>query len=280
VPQHRRRIGVVFQDYRLLPELNVWENIALPLSISGKAEGEIESRVTDLLNLISLADRALVFPKQLSGGEAQRASIARALAMGPSLIFADEPTGNLDKDSSLKIMKLFQQINELGTTVLLATHDVTLLDYLQKERQLALEKGKLAHDSQPKPLPEAGEEKAEETEEIELAEETEDTKEVKEVEAEAPTPAEKQEKPAKSKKKDQKKEEKEEKELAAEFTEADTQQSEPEPEKADKPSWLKNLAAKAQSLSVPKFGTKEVAEKTPEKPAKEKKDPKKDAKDE
>ena len=140
VPFHRRKIGVVFQDYRLLPELNVWENIALPLSILGKSQGEIESRVTDLLNLVGLADRALVFPKQLSGGEAQRVSIARALAMGPSVIFADEPTGNLDKKASLSIMKLLEQINSLGTTVLIATHDVTLLDHLKNERQLVLDR--------------------------------------------------------------------------------------------------------------------------------------------
>lgn len=149
VPHHRRKIGVVFQDYKLLPELNVWENIALPLSIMNKPQEEIESRVTDLLSLVGLADRALVFPKQLSGGEAQRVSLARALATGPSLIFADEPTGNLDKKTSLEILKLLQQINSFGTTVVIATHDVTLLDKLENERQLHLEKGKLAHDSRP-----------------------------------------------------------------------------------------------------------------------------------
>ncbi|OGJ37318.1 MAG: hypothetical protein A2383_01440 [Candidatus Pacebacteria bacterium RIFOXYB1_FULL_39_46] len=149
VPYHRRKIGVVFQDYRLLSELNVWENIALPLSIMGKSEAEIESRVTDLLNLVRLVDQALVFPKQLSGGEAQRVSIARALATGPSVIFADEPTGNLDKKSSLGIVKLLQQINALGTTVLIATHDVTLLDYLENERHLELDSGKLIKDTRP-----------------------------------------------------------------------------------------------------------------------------------
>jgi cell division transport system ATP-binding protein len=150
VPEHRRKIGVVFQDYKLLPELNVWENIALPLSIAGKETAEIESRVTDLLNLVSLTDKALMFPKQLSGGEAQRVSIARALATGPSLIFADEPTGNLDKKSSLAIIKLLKQINELGTTVLLATHDVVVLDALGKERVIELDKGALKKDSHPK----------------------------------------------------------------------------------------------------------------------------------
>lgn len=153
VPFHRRKIGVVFQDYRLLPELNVWENIALPLSILGMPESEIESRVTDLLNLVSLTERALVFPKQLSGGEAQRVSIARALATGPSLVFADEPTGNLDKEASLGIVKLLSQINALGTTVLIATHDVTLLDYLESERHLQLDKGKLVKDTRPSKTP-------------------------------------------------------------------------------------------------------------------------------
>ncbi len=150
LPEHRRRIGVVFQDYRLLSDLNVWENIALPLSIIGKPEAEIESRVTDLLSLVSLTDKALMFPKQLSGGEAQRVSLARALATGPSLIFADEPTGNLDKKSSLSIVKLLKQINELGTTVILATHDVVVLDELAKERIIELDRGSLKHDSKPK----------------------------------------------------------------------------------------------------------------------------------
>lgn len=153
VPSHRRTIGVVFQDYRLLPELNVWENIALPLSIQDTPESEIESRVTDLLNLVSLTERALVFPKQLSGGEAQRVSIARALATGPSLIFADEPTGNLDAAASLGIVKLLAQINSLGTTVLIATHDITLLDFLETERHLRLEKGVLAEDTRPGKVP-------------------------------------------------------------------------------------------------------------------------------
>lgn len=143
IPFHRRKVGVIFQDYRLLSELNVWENIALPLAIAGKPKEEIESRVTDLLNLISLEDKALMFPKQLSGGEAQRVGIARALATGPSVIFADEPTGNLDKKASLEIVKLLQQINELGTTVILSTHDSVLLEALKKHRQIELDQGKI-----------------------------------------------------------------------------------------------------------------------------------------
>lgn len=153
VPYHRRQIGVVFQDYKLLPELNIWENIALPLSIIGKDQEETESRVTDLLKLVGLVDKAYAFPSQLSGGEAQRVSIARALATGPSVIFADEPTGNLDPVASLEIVRLLRQINKLGTTVILATHDSVVLEFLKDERRIALAKGNLEKDSAPKPIP-------------------------------------------------------------------------------------------------------------------------------
>lgn len=144
---HRRKIGVVFQDYKLLTELTVWENIALALNIIGKSEEEIETRVTDLLRLVNLTDKAFLFPSQLSGGEAQRVSIARALATGPSVIFADEPTGNLDPDTSLSIARLLKKINELGTTVLFATHDISVLQALPNERHLHLNQGQLVDDS-------------------------------------------------------------------------------------------------------------------------------------
>lgn len=150
VPKHRRRIGVVFQDYKLLPEMNVWENIALPLSIIGKSQAETESRVTDLLKLIGLTEKAALFPSQLSGGEAQRVSIARALATGPGIIFADEPTGNLDPETSLSIAKLLRQINKLGTTLLLATHDSVVLGALAGERKITLRKGELVDDTHSK----------------------------------------------------------------------------------------------------------------------------------
>ncbi len=146
VHQLRRKIGVVFQDYRLLSELNVWENVALPLYIIGKKQVEIEERVTDLLKLVELTDKALLFPSQLSGGEAQRISIARALATGPSIIFADEPTGNLDAENSMRIAKLLHKINELGTTILFATHDGDVLAEFKNSRILHLEKGKLIKD--------------------------------------------------------------------------------------------------------------------------------------
>lgn len=147
IHEHRRKIGVVFQDYNLIPELNVWENIALPLSIIGKAEAEIEERVTDLLELVSLTDKAFFFPKQLSGGEAQRISIARALSTAPGVIFADEPTGNLDKVNSQQIARLLTKINELGTTVLFSTHDHDVIDVLKNFRHIVLEGGKLVSDT-------------------------------------------------------------------------------------------------------------------------------------
>lgn len=144
---HRRKIGVVFQDYRLLPELNVWENIALPLSIIGKPQHEIEERVTDLLKLVQLTSKAALFPRQLSGGEAQRISIARALAIAPSVICADEPTGNLDRDTATSIAHLLHTINKLGTTVLFATHDPHIISLFADLRRIHLDEGKVVNDT-------------------------------------------------------------------------------------------------------------------------------------
>lgn len=147
---HRRRIGVVFQDYKLIPEMNIWENVALPLSVSGKSNEEIERRVTDLLNLIRLPEKALQFPSQLSGGEAQRVGIARALAVGPEVVIADEPTGNLDPDTAQSIARLLKKINELGTTVIVATHDKNILSTYPDTRKLSLENGRLVKDTHAK----------------------------------------------------------------------------------------------------------------------------------
>ncbi|MBU0578856.1 ATP-binding cassette domain-containing protein [Patescibacteria group bacterium] len=152
LPDHRRKIGVIFQDYRLLPESNVWENIALPLLIAGKSQKNIEERVTDLLKLVHLENKANLFLKELSGGEAQRVSIARALATAPAVIFADEPTGNLDQETTLSIIRLLKKINELGTTVLLATHDVVVLDDLKDTRKIELKDGELISDSHKKKI--------------------------------------------------------------------------------------------------------------------------------
>lgn len=140
VAKLRQQIGVIFQDYKLIPEMNVWENVALPLYITGQSEEEIESRVTDLLNLVELADKALYFPKQLSGGEAQRIGIARALATGPRVIFADEPTGNLDSHTTRHIIRLLQKINQLGTTLLLATHNEEIIKDLSANQIVKLSK--------------------------------------------------------------------------------------------------------------------------------------------
>ncbi len=144
---HRRQIGVVYQDYRLIKELTVWENVALPLYIAGKKEDEVEQRTSDLLSLIKLSHKYESFPNQLSGGEAQRVSIARSLALAPDLIFADEPTGNLDTETSRGIALLLAKINELGTTVLLSTHDLTMLDVFTNERHVQIENGSIVKDS-------------------------------------------------------------------------------------------------------------------------------------
>lgn len=147
IHHHRRQLGIVFQDYKLLSELNVWENIALALNIISKSDEEVEMRVTDLLRLVDLVDKAFLFPSQLSGGEAQRVSIARALATAPKVIFADEPTGNLDPETSVSIAKLLEKIHGLGTTVIIATHDLSVMNVLTKERHLQLEKGKIVKDT-------------------------------------------------------------------------------------------------------------------------------------
>lgn len=147
IHHHRRNIGVVFQDYKLLPEMNVWENIALALSIVGTRNNEIERRVTDLLELVSLTNKAFLFPAQLSGGEAQRVSIARALSTAPKVIFADEPTGNLDSESSEHIIKLLKKINSMGTTVMVTTHNHDVQEWLSSSRHIHLQNGMLISDS-------------------------------------------------------------------------------------------------------------------------------------
>lgn len=144
---HRRQIGVAYQDYQLVNELNIWENVALPLIIAGKKTTEIEHRVTELLDLVDLHQKALLFPKQLSGGEAQRVSIARALALEPKIVFADEPTGNLDQNTSLGIAKLIKQINQTGVAVIIATHDSNVLNLYPGTRTIELQKGRIVRDT-------------------------------------------------------------------------------------------------------------------------------------
>ncbi len=142
LPQFRRRIGIVLQDYRLLNHLTVEENIALPLKVAGEPQREIDNKVEELLEWIGLTEWRDTRPYMLSGGQQQRAAIARAVVTKPDLLLADEPTGNLDADLSLKFMYLFEALNQTGTTVVIATHDehlISLFDY----PVLRLNEGKL-----------------------------------------------------------------------------------------------------------------------------------------
>lgn len=127
LPGLRRRIGVVFQDFRLLPHLSAFDNVALPLRLAGRPEGQIRADVTEMLRWVGLARRVTARPPELSGGEQQRVAIARAVVARPSLLLADEPTGNLDDIQAERLMQLFKEMNRLGTTVIVATHNDTLV---------------------------------------------------------------------------------------------------------------------------------------------------------
>jgi cell division transport system ATP-binding protein len=145
VPYVRRNIGVVFQDFKLLPQRTVGENVALPLEVRDLADRELKRRVKALLRSVGLEHRADKFPPSLSGGEQQRVAVARALAADPALLLADEPTGNLDPDRTLEVMDLLHGANARGTTVVVATHDRSLLERY-KRRVIALERGRLVSD--------------------------------------------------------------------------------------------------------------------------------------
>ena len=138
----RRRIGLVFQDFRLLDHLTTYENVALPLRVLGKEEAEYRSEVVELLHWVGLGDRIGALPPILSGGEKQRAAIARAVIARPQLLLADEPTGNVDPNLGQRLLRLFIELNKSGTSVVIATHDIALMDEFDA-RRLVLHEGRL-----------------------------------------------------------------------------------------------------------------------------------------
>jgi len=139
----RRRIGIVFQDFRLLDHLTTYENVALPLRVMGKDEASYRSEVVDLLDWVGLGDRIDAYPPILSGGEKQRAAIARAVIVRPEMLLADEPTGNVDPPLAKRLLRLFVELNRTGTAVLIATHDLSLLDQVEA-RHLIIRDGSVA----------------------------------------------------------------------------------------------------------------------------------------
>jgi cell division transport system ATP-binding protein len=145
VPQLRRRIGTVFQDYKLQPSRSVYDNVAYALQVIGASRAEIREKVPDALRLVGLADKVKSFPDQLSGGEQQRLSVARAFVNHPPLLLADEPTGNLDPNTSIGIMQVLYRINRTGTTVVVVTHDREMVDKMRR-RVIALEAGRVVRD--------------------------------------------------------------------------------------------------------------------------------------
>ncbi|MBX3076289.1 cell division ATP-binding protein FtsE [Candidatus Obscuribacterales bacterium] len=145
IPLLRRRLGIIFQDYKLLTRQTAFDNVAYILRALGVDEKDVRKRVTSALNVVNLEDKADAFPDELSGGEQQRVGIARAIVNGPPVLLADEPTGNLDPATSLEIVQLLSRISERGTTVLISTHDHTIVDAMRR-RVIALKNGELFSD--------------------------------------------------------------------------------------------------------------------------------------
>lgn len=145
IPFVRRKIGVVFQDFKLLPKLTVFENVAFALEVIGEQQSVIKKRVLEVLDLVQLKHKARQFPDQLSGGEQQRVSIARSIVNNPDVVIADEPTGNLDPDTSWEVMKTLEEINNRGTTVVMATHNKEIVNTMKK-RVIAIEDGIIVRD--------------------------------------------------------------------------------------------------------------------------------------
>lgn len=148
LPYLRRQIGAIFQDFKLLPNKTAYENVAFAMQVVGKSDKEIKNDVSKVLDIVGLKDKTGNFPKELSGGEKQRVAIARALVHKPIVIVADEPTGNLDPINTWDIIRLLVKINELGTTVILATHDKEIINALEK-RVVILEGGTVTRDENP-----------------------------------------------------------------------------------------------------------------------------------
>jgi cell division transport system ATP-binding protein len=142
---YRKRIGTVFQDFRLLPQKTTYENIAFAMEVAGKTDEQIESDVPHVLDLVDLGEKMWNFPNELSSGEKQRVAIARAIVNQPDVLIADEPTGNLDPVNTYEIVQIFKKINDLGTTVILTTHNKGVIDFLGK-RVITLDKGKIVKD--------------------------------------------------------------------------------------------------------------------------------------
>jgi cell division transport system ATP-binding protein len=147
VPAFRRTMGIVFQDFRLLPGKTVFDNVAFGMEVIGKSKKEIQQRIPALLDLVGLDEKAHRLPSELSGGEQQRVALARAFVNQPKLLLADEPTGNLDPSTSVGIMKLLDRINRTGTTIVMATHDVAIVDQMRK-RIVQMENGKIIRDQE------------------------------------------------------------------------------------------------------------------------------------
>lgn len=145
IPRYRRNIGCVFQDFKLLPNMTVFENVAYAMEVTGQKRRSIRSKVPEILEIVGLTGKTDKYPDQLSGGEQQRVSIARAFVSQPPILIADEPTGNLDPETSVGIVQLLNRINRIGTTVIVATHDREMVDSMQK-RVVALEDGRIIRD--------------------------------------------------------------------------------------------------------------------------------------
>lgn len=147
VPLFRRNLGIVFQDFKLLPSLTVFENVAFAMEVIEKHPAEIKRRVMEVLDLVGLKHKVRSMPNELSGGEQQRVSIARSIVNSPQLVIADEPTGNLDPETSWEIMNTLEEINKRGTTVVMATHNKDIVNNM-KHRVIAIENGKIVRDEQ------------------------------------------------------------------------------------------------------------------------------------